>query len=66
MTSLCDAVDKNGEGIPTPDEWVTCYGVRVPDGLNHPGNVFVNTQFGQDTYLLTHPDELCVSSTVHR
>jgi hypothetical protein len=64
VEEICDAVDKNGEGIPTPDQWLTCYNFRVLNGNSHPGNVFVDTQFGQDVFLAKHPDELCVASTV--
>ncbi len=64
VEEICDAVDKNGEGIPSPNQWLTCYKFRVLSGNSHPGNVFVDTQFGQDVFLAKHPDELCVASTV--
>ena len=60
---ICDAVSKNGEGIPTPDRYLVCYGDR-PKVIAHPGNVFVDTQFGQQKFLVVHPDELCVSAEV--
>jgi hypothetical protein len=50
--SLCNPVDKNGEGVPLPDAHLTCYKIVQP--LSASRNVVMEDQFArQDLSLLT-------------
>ena len=63
---LCAPVDKNGEGIQTPDLHMLCYQVRTTSGtpkFTGIPDAFVNNQFGPDTLQIRGIRELCVPST---
>lgn len=66
---LCVAVDKNGEGIPSPGQALMCYLVRTTTGTPRPHKHLPNTlytthQFGSDALEVFGPRELCVPSTL--
>jgi hypothetical protein len=66
MLHFCTAVDKNGEGIMNPAANLACYKVRLPAGnLPMPGTVFINNQFGNNSFGVFRPTELCVPSQVN-
>lgn len=63
---VCVAVDKNGEGIPDPGAKLLCYKTRrvVGGTLHGPRTpLFVNNQFGPDTFIASDPHEFCVPSS---
>src|SRR5262249_30451815 len=57
---LCAAVDKNGEGVLDAAARLVCYKVRPLADPVPPGTVSVSNQFGEDTFGLFRPTELCV------
>jgi hypothetical protein len=65
---LCNAVDKNGEGIKSPDAHLLCYQVkRVSGQLKHTrlSGIHVNTQFAAPLQLDSKKeDELCVPTEI--
>lgn len=60
---FCAAADKNGGGIMNPTANLLCYRARSAS-FNPPGTVFINNQFGPDSFGLFRPTELCVPTTV--
>ena len=64
---LCAPVDKNGEGILDPTEHLMCYEVRLTSAsvFTPAGQVFINNQFGADSFQGFRPRELCVPSSVN-
>jgi len=66
-THVCVPADKNGEGVPDPTQNLTCYKVGPTartSQVNPPDLVFVNNQFGTESYGLQGQRELCVPSEV--
>ena len=64
---LCNAVDKNGEGIQNPDAHLLCYqGKRAKGQPKHVKRSGVNlhTQFGPEKLDTKTEEELCVPSTL--
>jgi hypothetical protein len=65
---LCTAVDKRGEGILDPDANLLCYKVAVAPGtptfFGVGSPVYVDNQFEQDAFDVTHVHELCVPSAI--
>jgi hypothetical protein len=59
---LCLAANKNGEGFLDQSARLLCYKVRPRSHFTAPGTVFVNNQFGPDTFGVFRPTELCVPS----
>jgi hypothetical protein len=67
MLHFCTAVDKNGEGIINPAANLACYKVRLPGGNPPmPGTVFINNQFGNNSFGVFRPTELCIPSQVNQ
>ncbi len=60
LVSLCNPVDKNGEGINDPTAHLACYKI---DGELGKQEVFVENQFGAQTVTLAKPETLCVPSS---
>ncbi len=58
--SYCVPVDKNGEGIINADNALTCY--RVYSSRNKRLEVTIDNQFGEQTFKLRRPEQLCVPS----
>ena len=61
---LCVAAD-SGNGILDPSAHLLCYQVRTASQsprFEGPGPIFVDNQFGPDTFAVTRPTELCVPS----
>ncbi|TMA92100.1 MAG: penicillin acylase family protein [Deltaproteobacteria bacterium] len=61
--SICNPVDKNGEGIADPATHLACY--RLRDATGHLGapRVTLTDQFGGETFTLTSARTLCLPST---
>ena len=59
---LCTAANKNDEGVLDEAARLLCYKVRRTSTFTAPGTVFVNNQFGPDTFGVFRPTELCVPS----
>jgi len=59
---LCNAVDKNGEGVLDPGAHLLCYRVRQVDRerFTKRSPVFVADQLGSETLDVTRPLQLCV------
>ena len=64
---LCVPVDKNGEGIPDPTQHLMCYEVRPTSSsvFTSAGPVFINNQFGADSFQASRTRELCVPASVN-
>lgn len=60
----CAPVDKNGEGIMDPSTHLLCYQVRSPAGAPTHDTLYSLNQFGQDTFNVFGPREICVPSTI--
>jgi hypothetical protein len=63
---LCVPADKNGEGIFDASQNLMCYKVRAAspaERFTGAGTVFVNNQFGDDSFGVYRPTELCVPSS---
>lgn len=62
---LCVPVDKNGEGILDSDAKLLCYRARQASGTLHGPSapLFVNNQFGPDTFVARCVHELCVPTS---
>jgi hypothetical protein len=65
-SQLCVPINKNGEGIPDPADHLMCYEVRLTTSspFTAAGAVFVDNQFGPDTFEAFRPRELCVPASV--
>jgi hypothetical protein len=64
---LCAPVDKNSEGTIDPDSYLMCYEVRIGSaspGFTPAGHIFINNQFGDDSFESFRVRELCVPSVV--
>jgi hypothetical protein len=63
---ICTAADKNGEGVLDPGANLLCYKVKTvsssPPGA--PGLVFIDNQFGPDSFEIFRRTELCVPATL--
>src|SRR5438552_18864144 len=57
--TLCNAVDKNGEGIGDPTAHLECYVISQAGGAPRRPAVISN-QFGSETSLVGSPRRLCV------
>src|SRR5947199_9480107 len=57
--SLCNAVDKNGEGVGDPTAHLECYVISQAGGAPRRPAVISN-QFGSETSLVGSPRRLCV------
>jgi hypothetical protein len=62
--ALCNAVDKNGEGIQDASAHLACYAIKDPPPRFTPRNVAIHNQFGDETRSVTAPRTLCVPSTL--
>ena len=62
--SICNPVDKNGEGIADPATHLACY--RLRDAAGHLGapRVSLTDQFGTEALTLTSARTLCLPSTL--
>lgn len=58
--AFCNPVDKNGEGILSPDEHLTCY--QTLDPAHAPPEILVRNQFHEDAVVLGEALLLCVPS----
>jgi hypothetical protein len=58
---VCVPVDKNGEGITDDASRLLCYRIKSKGGF--PATVYVNNQFGPQTYSIAQRREFCVPST---
>jgi hypothetical protein len=58
--AFCNPVDKNGEGILSPEEHLTCYWTMDP--AFPPQSIFVRNQFHEEELLLGEAVLLCVPS----
>ncbi len=58
---LCTPVHKNGEDVNNESARLFCYRMKSVDGA--PVSMFVNNQFGAQTYLIKQRREFCVPST---
>ena len=61
---LCVPADKNGEGTIAPPDSLMCYKVRRTAKTTPPGTLFINNQFGNNSFGVFRPTELCVPSQV--
>jgi cysteine-rich repeat protein len=60
---VCVPADKNGEGIPNPNDYLMCFKVRPQTPFRGPENpLFVHDQFGPDSFVVNHSREFCVPS----
>lgn len=57
--ALCNPVDKNGEGILSPETQMTCYKI-VPRGFPPKPDISVLDQFGENTLMVVSRRTLCV------
>lgn len=64
LQSFCNAVDKNGEGIPNPNAHLTCYRIQDTRGQKRfpRSNVVVRNQFGDLGLTLYPAMTLCLPS----
>ncbi len=59
LVSLCNPVDKNGEGINDPTAHLACYRIKGELGKR---DVLLENQFGAQTVTVAKPETLCVPS----
>jgi hypothetical protein len=59
--ALCNAVDKNGEGVGDPTAHLECY-VITKAGIPPRRQAVISNQFGSETSLVKAPRRLCVPS----
>lgn len=62
--TFCAPVDKNSEGIPNPNAYLTCYRITDSQGQSplEPRDVVINNQFGSQMLSLKRSRLLCVPS----
>jgi hypothetical protein len=62
---LCVPADKNGSGIQNPNENLMCFKIVTKPRFRGPvETIFIDDQFFADGFVVNHPRELCVGTTI--